>query len=463
MKLLIFGTGKFYLNRKNKIYPEDEIVAFIDNRASELDEFEGKKVYHPDKVAIFTGIKILLMSADYISMLNQLLELGVDKQNIIFWNEYCSKEKPLIAGGKIISNRLSLNILIITEPLKLNGGAVAAINAAVALSERGFNITVLTRDAESEIVDNLKEKEIDVYIHSILPILRETDIDWCRQFDVVLINTILLFGCAVQLNRFLPTLLWIHESSDKYYDFFKRAIATNYRYYDLNSLDSTRVLAVSEHGKDVIDAVFPNAVDSIVAPAIEDHVEARVKKDNKIKIGLVGGIKYQKGTLEFVQAVNRLFLLGDKEIECFLIGPHYDDEYYHKVIDVIDGNPFIKILGNKSRNDLFQYYAELDVIVCSSYEETLSLTIVEGMMYGKLCITTDNTGISEYIYDGINGYICKSQDVDSLYRKLLFVVEHIEELECVRQKARDTYQKYFTIDKLGDNLVREIKKAIENY
>ena len=45
MRLLIFGIGGFYQHWKSKLHHhlgEDEIVAFIDNRANEYEFFEGK-------------------------------------------------------------------------------------------------------------------------------------------------------------------------------------------------------------------------------------------------------------------------------------------------------------------------------------------------------------------------------------------------------------------------------------
>lgn len=98
----------------------------------------------------------------------------------------------------------------------------------------------------------------------------------------------------------------------------------------------------------------------------------------------------------------------------------------------------------------------IDVVVCAS-EETLSLTIVEGMMNSKICITTDNTGIAEYIEDGVNGFICKAGNADSLAEKMKYIIDHFNELDEVRKNARKTYEKFFTLDILGENLERELK------
>lgn len=45
MRILIFGTGKYFLNRKNDIYKE-QIVAFLDNDNNKQGKFfEGKPFF----------------------------------------------------------------------------------------------------------------------------------------------------------------------------------------------------------------------------------------------------------------------------------------------------------------------------------------------------------------------------------------------------------------------------------
>lgn len=125
----------------------------------------------------------------------------------------------------------------------------------------------------------------------------------------------------------------------------------------------------------------------------------------------------------------------------------------------IDQSENIEYLGILNRTQLRQEFRVIDVVVCASYEETLSLTIVEGMMNSKICITTDNTGIAEYIEDGVNGFICKAGNADSLAEKMKYIIDHFNELDEVRKNARKTYEKFFTLDILGENLERELKLA----
>ena len=64
MRVLIFGTGKFYQNRKERVrevLEDDEVLAFLDNHRTGI--FEGKPVYAPKDGIRLPFDRILLMSS----------------------------------------------------------------------------------------------------------------------------------------------------------------------------------------------------------------------------------------------------------------------------------------------------------------------------------------------------------------------------------------------------------------
>lgn len=103
-------------------------------------------------------------------------------------------------------------------------------------------------------------------------------------------------------------------------------------------------------------------------------------------------------------------------------------------------------------------YRQIDTIICFSYEETMSLTVIEGMMHNKTCITTDQTGVAEYIEDYINGFICRAGDAGDLADKCKWILTHKKECEMIAQNAHKTYEKYFTLEQLGQRLEKELLK-----
>lgn len=89
MKVLIFGTGKYFSKRKEKITNE-QIIAFLDNDSSKQGIlFEGKPVYSPQKVQEIEFDYIVIMTTFYDEMRLQLEQLDVGLDKILRFEDFC--------------------------------------------------------------------------------------------------------------------------------------------------------------------------------------------------------------------------------------------------------------------------------------------------------------------------------------------------------------------------------------
>jgi hypothetical protein len=92
VKIVIFGVGRCYQERKHKIPADYEIVAFLDNNpALQGQNMDGRPIIEPEKILQISFDKILLMSASEEAMKGQLIELGVDKKDIWYWERFVSE------------------------------------------------------------------------------------------------------------------------------------------------------------------------------------------------------------------------------------------------------------------------------------------------------------------------------------------------------------------------------------
>jgi glycosyltransferase involved in cell wall biosynthesis len=72
----------------------------------------------------------------------------------------------------------------------------------------------------------------------------------------------------------------------------------------------------------------------------------------------------------------------------------------------------IDYLGEVS--DVRPQLAEATVIVLPSYREGLPRSLLEGAAMGRPLIATDVPGCRELVEDGVNGFLCRARDRDSL-------------------------------------------------
>ena len=67
------------------------------------------------------------------------------------------------------------------------------------------------------------------------------------------------------------------------------------------------------------------------------------------------------------------------------------------------------------------------------------LTLIEAMSQKKICICSDSVGYSEHIYDGVNGILFKSGDIESLYQSIKkYLNMNDNEKSDMKQKAFET-------------------------
>ena len=167
---------------------------------------------------------------------------------------------------------------------------------------------------------------------------------------------------------------------------------------------------------------------------------------------IIGAIYPLKSQGLFVQAIKKLREIQKEKAEFWIVGDIVDSTYFTTVQEAVGEDKSIKFLGVKNREEMSQLYQQLDVVVCASIEETMSIVIIEGMMHGKICITTETTGVAEYIIDGKNGFICPTQDVDFLHNRLSFVIDNIEQLDDMRIAARNTYVENFSVEAFRERI-----------
>ena len=77
-------------------------------------------------------------------------------------------------------------------------------------------------------------------------------------------------------------------------------------------------------------------------------------------------------------------------------------------------------------------------VMCSDYEG-LSNALLEAMMSGMVCVTTNWNGADEYVTDGVNGYLVPVNDSDALAAKLTEVLR--ADNSAVKSNAIDTAKK----------------------
>ena len=472
-KVVVFGVGQYYKKHINELrfaFSQDELVAFLDNRASEDGYFEGKRVYSPEAIHSLVYDKILLMSNLYSwEMKNQLLALGVPEENIEFgWQYICEKFHGVIQLH--VANLLPMKkkrILIISYDLNYGGGTLAAVYAASSLRSLGYDVCIATRTADLRLVEDIISNGVHVITCPAIPCLGKEELYWILQFDMVIVNVFQMIRVASEVSKYKPVLWWLHESSNKHSDIYDRYRHWFPEYDNTQWMSRLRIYAVSEIAKKNFEEYYPNMVNGILPYGIPDENELLYQQTGKtlrkkIIFAIIGSISKLKAQDVFLKAARNLMEEYEDQTEFWLIGRVCQNASVNEVRNLAEEVPGVKMLGEMTHPELNDAFKLIDVVVCASLEETMSMAITEGMMHGKVCITTDATGMAKYIKNRENGLICKAGSADSLHEVMLWALEHKAELPSIREKARETYEKEFSMRQFASRLSEVIKKTLQD-
>ena len=136
---------------------------------------------------------------------------------------------------------------------------------------------------------------------------------------------------------------------------------------------------------------------------------------NELEISSAGRLTEQKNQEMLIDAVG-LLINKYPDIQCEIYGDgRLHDQLQEKISTMgLSGN--VHLCGNKT--DLFRWVVKSRIFVLTSDYEGLSNALMEAMMMGKICISSDYPGVEDLIDDGINGFIVRRNDAKGLAERM---------------------------------------------
>ncbi len=466
MKIILFGLGNFYKENRETLHGISglEIAALTDNN----DALWGRKVdgilvVPPAEILSVQYDNILIMSLYKNEIFQQLVDLGVDEECIFTWDRFLAgqlSDSVKEFSEVLIEEGTGRNVLIISQKLDYDGGSLAVWNAAMAMKRYDMTVCMAVPGGNGKLIDEIKSQGIMVVICPTLPYVFGKDKNWIGKFDVVMVNLFTMLESAYEISKFRPVLWWIHEA-----EFIYQPVLDQYpvcvrkeQFLKIN------ICSVSRAAKENFNHMFDDKCRNILMLGIPDVVSKmtpNIQNREKIVFAVIGTIYPIKAQHIFISAAANV--ANGRNAEFWIIGKSADSDYYQKIDGMRRSQPRVKLLGELTRTELYAIFREIDVVVCTSPYESLPTVIIEAMMFGKVCITTENTGIADYIQDGVNGYVVPAENVTALSETMERIMDSQNGLDKLKAAARETYENYFTLEVFGMHLKRELMEAEQKW
>lgn len=341
-------------------------------------------------------------------------------------------------------------ILLVSHQLTTTGSPLMLFHLAKELKKQGFSPFVLSYTGGS-LIHEFKKHEIDVTLGEVFQTNAEAFKNIAKHFDKIIVNTIVCYSAVEQYNE---AMWWIHEGQNIETSFMK----------DFPAIEDTlrkakNIFVVSEYAKEVVEKYNSNV--KITRLGVEDHYkENKSKTENeKIKFALVGNICECKAQDVLIDAISQMDKKNLEKCEFHFFCAKKGHRYRNTVKK-------IKHLKNIFFDGLFtsqeakwKIFADMDVFVIPSRDESCSLVALEACMLKKPIIISENVGAKYMIKENENGYIVKTEDGTALKNAIQNIVDNKENLQTMGEISRSLYEEKASFELFKS----ELEKLIEHY
>jgi glycosyltransferase involved in cell wall biosynthesis len=184
------------------------------------------------------------------------------------------------------------------------------------------------------------------------------------------------------------------------------------------------------------------------------------KKDEFIFL-FVGRLLTDKGIYELIKAFEKLKKEKPK-VKLIIVGS--PDEGNPNSISKGELEKWVKeelIEWHGFQEDVRPFFCMANCVVLPSYREGVPRVLLEAMAMEKPIITTDAPGCRNVCVDGVNGFLVKSKDVESLYLAMKRMVElGDEKLREFGKAGRRLAEEKYSVEKIVGEYINLIEAVL---
>ena len=297
----------------------------------------------------------------------------------------------------------------------------------------------------------LKEKYeaagIPLIIDPLILAGHESFVNLARDFDCVLANTIRSEPAVRSAYAAkVPVIWWVHETQVG-----EHSLREDVKLRSTLAL-ADFVLAPSERTASVYRPFTDLSVKCSfygIPDAGEEVVPSGNGQPRAFRFLVLGSIEPRKGQDVFLEAVLSLPPKMLQSAEFHLLGRVMEPEFGARVEAAAKDLPSVFLDGPCDHAEALDAIRRSDVLVCSSRDEAMPVTILEALSLGKAIVSTNVGGIGEILTDGHNALIVRPEDPKALAASMQRLWENPALAQQLGQNARSTFEKNFTQDRFG--------------
>lgn len=187
-----------------------------------------------------------------------------------------------------------------------------------------------------------------------------------------------------------------------------------------------------------------------------DLFQSEITQKNQTLLNVVylGGLIYDKGVHILIESFQRV--KGPVRLKIYGEG---EKRYKDFLIRIAKSDYRISLMGRYDHQQIGRILSQSHILVVPSiWEEAYGLVVQEGLA-GQIPVVASNIGgIKEQIFDGINGFLVKENDVSALADKIQYVVDNYNRIKSQLRydiSLKNIYQNSEILSEIYEALLRK--------
>jgi glycosyltransferase involved in cell wall biosynthesis len=191
------------------------------------------------------------------------------------------------------------------------------------------------------------------------------------------------------------------------------------------------------------------------------HVNAK-EPQGIITVMMASRMLWSKGLSDFIETAKK-FKARNIDVRFVLVGKPEPNEFYganRRTLVKLDNSGIVEWWGFKENMDEIIQQSHIFCLP-TRYGEGVPKVLIEAAASGKPLVATDTPGCREIVFDGLNGFLSKPGNIDSLFYSLERLVSSRKLRLNMGLKSRIIAESEFSISEITNKTIIKYKKFLK--
>ena len=221
-----------------------------------------------------------------------------------------------------------------------------------------------------------------------------------------------------------------------------------------------KIVMINNYEKNALEGLIkPLKLDNLVVienGVVDENQNFKSVKSLKNSFCYIGRVVKDKGVMELVKAFRKVA----EEHSDVVLNIYGDGDDIEECKQLARGNNKINFMGYTE--EPLRAMAQNETFVLPSYQEGLSLALLEAAMMKKKIIATNIDGNQEVVKDGVTGFLVPVRDVKELSDAMIRVLEENKATIMMAKNVRRYYKEKFDLAKIFEEKMAKIYEVDKN-